>query len=73
VSHMPPSFWEEPRAFEPEEAIEAEEEEEPADHGDHQHGPDCGHEAVEHGNHVDYVHDGHRHFLRDGHWFDHKG
>ena len=28
---------------------------------DHQHGPDCGHLAVEHGDHVDYVHDGHRH------------
>ena len=27
----------------------------------HQHGPDCGHLAVEHGDHVDYVHDGHRH------------
>ena len=24
-------------------------------------GPDCGHLAVEHGDHVDYVHDGHRH------------
>jgi zinc transport system permease protein len=29
-------------------------------HG-HQHGPGCGHLAVEHGDHVDYVHDGHRH------------
>lgn len=28
---------------------------------DHHHGPDCGHPAVEHGDHVDYVHDGHRH------------
>lgn len=27
----------------------------------HQHGRDCGHLAVEHGDHVDYVHDGHRH------------
>jgi zinc transport system permease protein len=27
----------------------------------HQHGPDCGHVAVEHDDHVDYVHDGHRH------------
>jgi zinc transport system permease protein len=27
----------------------------------HQHGPHCGHLAVEHGDHVDYVHDGHRH------------
>jgi zinc transport system permease protein len=30
------------------------------DHG-HHHGPGCGHLAVEHGDHVDYVHDGHRH------------
>jgi zinc transport system permease protein len=27
----------------------------------HSHGPSCGHLAVEHGDHVDYVHDGHRH------------
>ena len=26
-----------------------------------QHGDDCGHPAVPHGDHVDYVHDGHRH------------
>jgi len=29
-------------------------------HG-HVHGPGCGHLAIEHGDHVDYVHDGHRH------------
>jgi zinc transport system permease protein len=29
-------------------------------HG-HEHGPGCGHVAIEHGDHVDYVHDGHRH------------
>jgi zinc transport system permease protein len=29
-------------------------------HG-HVHGPGCGHVAIEHGNHIDYVHDGHRH------------
>ena len=28
---------------------------------DHQHGPACGHLAIEHGDHIDYVHDGHRH------------
>ena len=27
----------------------------------HDHGKDCGHVAVPHGDHVDYVHDGHRH------------
>ncbi len=38
---------------------------------DHQHGPDCGHETVEHGDHVDYLHDGHRHAAHDGHWDEH--
>lgn len=34
-------------------------------HGDHVHGgPDCVHPVVEHGDHVDYVHDGHRHAAR---------
>ena len=32
----------------------------PQDHP-HQHGEGCGHRGVEHGNHVDYLHDGHRH------------
>jgi hypothetical protein len=27
----------------------------------HQHGPGCGHTAVQHGDHVDYLHDGHLH------------
>jgi hypothetical protein len=31
------------------------------DHKDHQHGADCGHTAVKHGDHVDYLHDGHMH------------
>jgi hypothetical protein len=39
--------------------------------GDHEHGPDCGHEAHEHGDHVDYAHDGKRHFFRDGRWWKH--
>lgn len=30
-------------------------------HHDHQHGPNCGHTAVEHEGHVDYLHDGHLH------------
>jgi zinc transport system permease protein len=34
-------------------------------HDSHRHGgPDCTHPAVEHGDHVDYVHDGHRHAPR---------
>ncbi|TVQ89244.1 MAG: hypothetical protein EA397_15845 [Deltaproteobacteria bacterium] len=27
----------------------------------HAHGPDCGHIAIEHNGHVDYLHDGHLH------------
>ncbi|MEX2670596.1 MAG: hypothetical protein WD294_00660 [Phycisphaeraceae bacterium] len=28
---------------------------------EHRHGPACGHTAIRHANHVDYVHDGHLH------------
>jgi zinc transport system permease protein len=41
-------------------------------HG-HQHGPGCGHVGIEHGDHVDYVHDGHRHAVHvtgDGSHYD---
>jgi hypothetical protein len=31
-----------------------------ADH-DHSHGPGCGHTAIRHNGHVDYLHDGHLH------------
>jgi zinc transport system permease protein len=37
----------------------------------HQHGPGCGHPAVEHGDHVDYIHDGHRHAVHGGHYDEH--
>jgi zinc transport system permease protein len=37
----------------------------------HEHGPDCGHEAVQHGDHVDYVHDGHRHAAHGASYDDH--
>lgn len=39
-------------------------------HG-HQHGPGCGHLAVEHGDHIDYIHDGHRHAVHGGHYDEH--
>jgi len=39
---------------------------------DHEHGPGCGHEAVQHGDHVDYVVAGHLHHPHDGHC-DHHG
>jgi zinc transport system permease protein len=37
----------------------------------HEHGADCGHDAVPHGDHVDYVHDGHRHAAHGAHYDDH--
>ena len=43
---------------------------EPTEH-QHQHGPDCGHIAVRHGDHVDYVHDGHRHAEHGAHYDEH--
>ncbi len=39
-------------------------------HG-HQHGPGCGHIAIEHGDHIDYIHDGHRHAVHGGHYDEH--
>lgn len=38
----------------------------------HEHGPGCGHEAVLHGDHVDYMHDGHRHAAHEGHYDEHS-
>jgi hypothetical protein len=37
----------------------------------HKHGPDCGHEAVPHGDHTDYLVDGHLHHQHDDHCDDH--
>jgi len=37
----------------------------------HMHGPGCGHEAVPHGNHVDYLVEGHLHHPHDGHCDNH--
>ncbi len=42
----------------------------PESHG-HTHGDDCGHPAVEHGDHVDYVHGGHRHAMHGDHYDEH--
>ena len=42
----------------------------PEEHG-HEHGEDCGHVAVPHGDHVDYVHDGHRHAPHGKHYDEH--
>lgn len=38
---------------------------------DHAHGPDCGHPSVPHGDHVDYLVDGHLHHPHGGHCDDH--
>ena len=37
----------------------------------HQHGPDCGHEAVPHGDHTDYLVGGHLHHPHGDHCDDH--
>lgn len=37
----------------------------------HRHGPGCGHEAVPHGDHVDYLVAGHLHHPHSGHCDDH--
>lgn len=37
----------------------------------HKHGAGCGHDAVPHGDHVDYVVDGHLHHPCSGHCDDH--
>jgi len=39
--------------------------------GGHEHGPGCGHEALPHGDHIDYVVDGHLHHPHSGHCDDH--
>jgi hypothetical protein len=38
---------------------------------DHAHGEGCGHVAVPHGDHVDYVHDSCRHAAHEGHYDEH--
>jgi hypothetical protein len=37
----------------------------------HKHGRGCGHEALPHGNHMDYLVSGHLHHQHDGHCDDH--
>lgn len=37
----------------------------------HRHGTDCGHDAVPHEDHIDYVHDGHRHAAHGAHYDEH--
>ncbi|RJS47605.1 metal ABC transporter permease [Nocardioides cavernaquae] len=42
-----------------------------SDEHPHQHGDDCGHPAIPHGDHVDYVHNGHRHAAHGEHYDEH--
>lgn len=42
----------------------------PEEH-EHEHSETCGHLAVAHGDHVDYVHDGHRHAPHGSHYDEH--
>jgi zinc transport system permease protein len=37
----------------------------------HQHDPACGHRAVRHGDHTDYLHEGHRHAAHADHYDEH--
>ena len=38
---------------------------------DHQHGPNCGHPSIPHGDHIDYLIDGRLHHPHDDHCDDH--
>ena len=46
-----------------------------ADHAgephEHVHDEQCGHQAVRHGDHVDYLHEGHRHAVHADHYDEH--
>ena len=44
-----------------------------AERHEHEHGPACGHPAVVHHDHVDYLHDGHRHAPHKDHYDEHDG
>jgi|SRR5579885_502769 len=37
----------------------------------HKHGANCGHTAVQHGDHVDYIHEGHLHHQHEDHVDEH--
>ena len=37
----------------------------------HKHGPDCEHREIRHGDHTDYVHEGHRHASHGDHYDEH--
>jgi zinc transport system permease protein len=37
----------------------------------HRHEPGCGHPAVQHGDHTDFIHEGHRHAAHADHYDEH--
>ena len=43
----------------------------PSEDHPHEHGPGCGHEAVSHNGHIDYVHGKHRHAAHGAHYDEH--
>jgi zinc transport system permease protein len=43
-----------------------------AEQHEHEHGPNCGHPAIEHEHHLDYLHDGHRHAPHEDHYDEHN-
>ena len=69
MTTIPPGMWQDPEAFEPREVEELDHDHH-AGH-DHEHGDGCGHEAVPHGDHVDYLVDGHLHHPHGDHCDDH--
>ena len=38
---------------------------------EHKHEEACGHETVQHGDHVDYIHGDHKHAEHEGHYDEH--
>ncbi len=63
VSVPPPVVDEEPELVSPHETVGA--------GHPHQHGPDCGHPRVRHGDHDDFIHEGHRHAVHTDHYDEH--
>ena len=39
---------------------------------EHKHGSNCGHQAIKHGDHTDFLHDGHLHHVHEDHIDEHK-
>ena len=70
MSTIPPGMWTNPEDFS--EEFRTDEEEELAQERAHEHGPDCGHEAVQHGDHIDYIEGEHRHWWNRDRWEKHK-